>query len=362
MNVGDKRKSIEIRSERSTINSRAGQDRPSKAQLTRVQAINGVRASRGIQANRTPASNNRSKGREIRRFARRAGHYLFRAERSSEILFRKSLAGWRPMPVRLLVRQYTCAKVTPDLADRVFASDPARKRMLNLYLKSGADGFLIYNEDTWIGFIWAINMKLREKRWYGADRYFTFVTAPKGWGPPADEPAWYGFSAEVNPRYQGKGVYLYLINRLWEWLQLESPDAVIYSAVNSQNAPSLKTKEIMEELPIGSFSSLYLRLMGRHFSNAWCGGLEWQEVSHELTTSELTAPENPAPENLAPENPASQKTVPENPAFENPAPEKTTPENPASGYARHELTTPELTIENLTRRSTERSSLKDVSA
>src|SRR5690625_5799236 len=113
----------------------------------------------------------------------------------------------------------------------------------------------------------------------------------------------------------------------------------------------------MEELPIGSFSSLYLRLMGRHFSNAWCGGLEWQEVSHELTTSELTAPENPAFE-----NPASQKTVPENTAFENPAPQITTPEYPPPGYDRHELTTPELTIENLTRRSTERSSLKDVSA
>src|SRR5690625_544502 len=287
MNVGDKRKSIEIRSERSTINSRAGQDRPSKAQLTRVQAINGVRASRGIQANRTPASNNRSKGREIRRFARRAGHYLFRAEQSSEILFRKSLAGWRPMPVRLLVRQYTCAKVTPDLADRVFASDPARKRMLNLYLKSGADGFLIYNEDTWIGFIWAINMKLREKRWYGADRYFTFVTAPKGWGPPADEPAWYGVSAEVNPRYQGKGVYLFLINRLWVWLRMVICDAVIYCAVKSLNAPSVLIIELIVGLPFGSFSTLHLRLIVRLFTNAWCGGLQWQEVSHEPTTAEL---------------------------------------------------------------------------
>src|SRR5690625_1105470 len=134
MNVGDKRKSIEIRSERSTINSRARQNRSSKTQRNRVQAISGVRASRSIQADRTPASNNRSKGREIMRFARRAGHYLFRAERSSEILFRKSLAGWRPMPVRLLVRQYTCAKVTRDLADRDFAYDLARYRMFYLYV------------------------------------------------------------------------------------------------------------------------------------------------------------------------------------------------------------------------------------
>lgn len=215
-------------------------------------------------------------------WVRKGGNYLFYMNLYRVCLFRLPLRHWEPRRYPLMVRGARCSMMTTGLVDRYFSKIPRIQRVFQLYLKTGAEGWLVHNNQTWMGFTWSVDLSLREQGPFGRPRRFTYIGLPRDY--EVEETSWFGFTAEVNPKYQGKGVFLHLLDQCYGSLRSRNPDGVIYSAVLPDNSPSIKTKVRMGEVPVGLYRAMDLRILGRHFSNVYRSRLrEDQSSGFELS-------------------------------------------------------------------------------
>ncbi len=140
-----------------------------------------------------------------------------------------------------------------------------------MYLSLNAKGLLMHNKKEWIGYTWYVPLACKERNFWGKERHYTFIGLPKNFSPESDD-IW-GFSLEVNPKYEGKGVSTYLIGKCYDWIIDDYPNSTIYSNVLLTNETSAKIKKKLGEENLGSYALISFRLLGRYFSNVYRGAL-----------------------------------------------------------------------------------------
>lgn len=175
-------------------------------------------------------------------------------------------------PVRLMIRNCRYSQADPELIRKVFKDDRRRQRRFRHYLKSGAEGHLLYTAEGWVGYLWTIRIPFRKKGENYRPEPGRFTAIPRNY--PIQGPiAFLSFAGEVHPAYRGKGAFLYLIERSYREIRSIFPEAWIYSNVEIDNGASLKTKLKKGEKPIGQYRALHLRILGRHTGAIYAGKL-----------------------------------------------------------------------------------------
>src|SRR5690625_7627032 len=111
--------------------------------------------------------------------AERSQNYLFRPRLSSLLLFRKTAGSGSGRQIRLMIRNCRYSRADPELIRKVFHGDKKRIRRFETYLKKGAEGYLLYTDHSWVGYLWTIRIELKKRNGRTLPRTYNFAGLPK---------------------------------------------------------------------------------------------------------------------------------------------------------------------------------------
>src|SRR5690625_2913981 len=101
---------------------------------------------------------NKMKSGAVRTYARKGIRYLFHLEWYPVVLFKKPLLHWKPRRFPLLIREFQCSPITHERIDTFFGDMPRLESVFRVYLRTGAEGWVVHNDKTWMGYTWSVDL------------------------------------------------------------------------------------------------------------------------------------------------------------------------------------------------------------